>query len=85
MAAGLGKATFGGGSVAGDGGCHRRTVEVRGSGAKRAVARARRWWRRWGWREKSWQPDGVREEEDAQDLVRFWLGAGSRIYTQSHL
>jgi len=41
VVAGLGKAAFGGGSVAGDGGGHRRTVEVRGSGA-----RAQRRWRR---------------------------------------
>jgi len=47
VAAGLGKAAFGGGSVAGDGGYHRRTAEVRGSGTKGEVARARRWWRRW--------------------------------------
>ena len=29
------------------------------------------------------QPDGVREEEDAQDMMRFWPNAGSGIYTQS--
>ena len=62
MAAGLGKAAFGGGSVVGDGGCHRRTAEVRGSGAKRAVTRARRRWRR---QETLGQPDGVGRKKRA--------------------
>ena len=65
VAAGLGKAAFGAGSVAGDEGCHRRTVEVRGSGAKRAVARAQRWW--W-WREKVGQPDGVGRKKRAPNI-----------------
>jgi len=73
MAAGLGKAPFGGGSVAGDGGCHRRTAEVRGSGAKRAVARARRRWRR---RETDGQLDGVGRKKRAPNSwapERPWL------------
>ena len=79
VAAGLGKAAFGAGSVAGDEGCHRRTVEVRGSGAKRAVARARRRWRR---RETVGQPDGVGRKKRAPNTCspeRPWL------YTQDDL
>ena len=79
MAVGLGKAAFGGGSVAGDGGCHRRTAEVRESGTKRAVARARRRWRR---REIVGQPDGVGRKKRASDTCspeRPWF------YTQDDL
>jgi len=79
VAAGLGKVAFGGGSVVGDGGGHRRTAEVRGSGVKRAVARARRRWRR---REKVGQPNGVGRKKRAPNNCspeRPWF------YTQDDL
>ena len=68
MAAGLGKAAFGGGSVVGDGGGHRRTVEVRGTGA-----RARR---RGGDSHANCEPDGVGRKKRAPNswaLERPWL------------
>ena len=60
-------------------GCHRRTAEVRGSGAKRAVARARRRWRR---RETLGQPDGVGRKKRAPNTSSL---ERPRFYTQDDL
>ena len=63
--------------MAGDGGGHRRTQEVRGSGARHRDDG--------GGGGNIRQPDGVRKEEKRPDLAKFWPPSAPYIYTGDYL